>query len=403
LAYISDPVAVFAVLLSVLAGLFFLESTAWGKRFFARVPLLLFAYFVPTVLSNCGLIPSDGDFPLFNFIKQWLLPASLILLVLAVDIKAIVRLGRPVIVLFLAGTASIALGGPIAYLLCSPLIPAEWGEQAWKGLAALAGSWIGGGANFVAVGESVGVDDAILPLMVVIDVAVANIWMAFLLLFAGREKGMDASLGANRETLEVVRESAEKFAKQSRRTPGLSDLFLMLALGFGGTATAWSLAPFLPEIGDIVGIFTWVILLVTVFSIGLSFTPIRNLEGAGASTLGSVFLYLLVTSIGAKADFRQILDPGNMGFLAVGAVWMSIHAGTLLFVRRWIRAPVFFLAVGSQANVGGAASAPVVAAAFHPALAPVGVLLAIGGYVLGTLAGIGCAALLQMAHHSIWS
>ena len=93
----------------------------------------------------------------------------------------------------------------------------------------------------MAVGESVGVDDAILPLMVVIDVAVANIWMAFLLLFAGREKGMDASLGANRETLEVVRESAEKFAKQSRRTPGLSDLFLMLALGFGGTATAWSL------------------------------------------------------------------------------------------------------------------------------------------------------------------
>lgn len=395
---VSEPVSVLAVLLSVLAGLFLFGGTRSGRKFFSRVPLLLFAYFVPTALSNLGVIPSDPQFPLFEFIKDWLLPASLILLVLAVDLRGIFRLGKPAMVLFFAGTLSIVVGGPIAYFLCSPLVPPEWGAEAWKGLAALAGSWIGGGANFVAIGESVGVDHAILPLMVVVDVAIANAWMAVLLLFAGREKSMDESMGADRGTLDAVRESAESFSRRNRRSPALGDLLLMLALGLGGTAAAWALAPRLPEVGDIVSTFTWVVLLVTGFSLVLSMTRVRNLEGAGASTLGSVFLYLLVATIGAKADFGQILDPGNAGFLVVGAVWMSIHASVLLLVRRWMRAPVFFLAVGSQANVGGAASAPVVAAAFHPALAPVGVLLAIGGYVLGTVAGIACAALLQSAH-----
>jgi uncharacterized membrane protein len=139
-----------------------------------------------------------------------------------------------------------------------------------------------------------------------------------------------------------------------------------------------------------------VVILVTTIGLGLSFTRLRALEGAGASQLGSVLLYLLVASIGAHAEFRRMLDAPAL--LGVAALWMAIHAGMVLGVRRWIRAPIFFAAVGSQANVGGAASAPIVAAAFHPALAPVGILLAVGGYVLGTYAGLLCAALLEQVH-----
>jgi uncharacterized membrane protein len=137
-------------------------------------------------------------------------------------------------------------------------------------------------------------------------------------------------------------------------------------------------------------------LLVTTVGVVLSFTPVRRLEGAGASRVGSVFLYLLVATIGAQAEFRRLLDAPAL--VAVGMLWMAIHAATILGVRRLLRAPIFFAAVGSQANVGGTASASVVAAAFHPALAPVGVLLAVLGYVLGTYGGLISAAMLEQVY-----
>ena len=148
--------------------------------------------------------------------------------------------------------------------------------------------------------------------------------------------------------------------------------------------------------GGVVRGFTWVVLGVTSIGLALSFTPLRALEGAGASRVGSVFLYLLVATIGAKADFMALQDAPVL--VAVGAIWMLVHALSILAMRWWLKAPIFFAAVGSQANVGGAASAPIVASAFHPALAPAGVLLAVGGYVLGTYAGLLCALLLEQVH-----
>lgn len=386
--------AVLAVLVAVLAGLFSLNTTAAGTRVFKVVPLLVFAYFVPTALSNTGIIPVASDFTLYAFVKTWLLPASLVLLVLSVDVPAIIGLGRSAVALFLAATISIVIGGPLALWILGGLIPAEMGDQAWKGLAALCGSWIGGGANFTAIGESVGATDSTLSLMVVIDVAVANVWMAFLLGFAGREKAMDEKLGADRTAIDRVRKKIEAFQAEVSRPTNLPDLLSMLALAFGATALSRWLAPQLPQ-SDIVSEFTWVIILVTTIAMGLSFTRLRRLEGAGASRVGSVFLYLLVATIGAKAEFRKVFEPENVGLLAVGALWMCFHIVILLSVRRLLRAPIFFAAVGSQANVGGAASAPIVASAFHPALAPVGVMLAVAGYVLGIYAGLLCAWLLQ--------
>jgi uncharacterized membrane protein len=390
---ITDPMAVLAVLLGVLAALFTIGQQPFGKRVFRAVPLLVFAYFVPTTLSNLGLIPLES--PLYEFIKQWLLPASLVLLTLSVDIPGILRLGPKVLILFLAATATIVLGGPLAYLLCSPLIPAELTEEAWKGLAALSGSWIGGGANFVAIGESVGASDSTIAMMVVVDVAVANVWMAVLLWFSGRDEKMDAAIGADRRSMEELKRKIEKYQQATATMPALADYLLMLFLCFTGVAVAQHCAAHLPDVGSIVRRFTWVVLLVTALGVGLSFTRLRKLEGAGASRVGSVMLYLLVASIGAGAEFRKVLDVPVL--LLVGAVWMTFHAVILLLLRRFLKAPIFYMAVGSQANVGGAASAPIVANAFHPALTPVGVLLAVAGYVIGTVAGLVCAALLQLA------
>ena len=388
---IQAPLSVLTVLLAVLAGLFLLQRHPLGNRLFRVVPLLVFCYFVPALLSNTGIIPVESE--LYVFIRRVLLPASLVLLVLSTDIPAVISLGRDAVVLFLAGTVSIALGGPIAFLALGWMFPVEALDQAWRGLAALCGSWIGGGANFVAVGESVGASAATMSLMVVVDVGIANIWMAILLLFAGRERAMDDRLGADRRRIDEVRARVEKYQNEVARPANLADMLAILAIGIGTTGVVTWIASYLPDIGTIINGFTWVVFLVTAVGVALSFTPLRRLEGAGASTVGTVFLYLLVATIGASAQFSQVAE--NLPLLAVGALWMLLHAIAMLTVRRVLRAPVFFLAVGSQANVGGAASAPVVAAAFHPALATVGVLLAVLGYVLGTYAGIVMAFVLR--------
>jgi uncharacterized membrane protein len=210
--------------------------------------------------------------------------------------------------------------------------------------------------------------------------------MATLLWFAGRERHMDAVMGADRSRIDDVRARVERYQAEVSRPANLTDLLLIVTIGIGTTGVVTWLAGYLPDIGTIINGFTWVVCLVTAVGVALSFTPLRRLEGSGASAVGSVFLYLLVATIGASARFSHVLD--NLPLLAVGAAWMAFHAAAMLGVRRLLRAPVFFLAVGSQANVGGAASAPVVAAAFHPALATVGVLLAVLGYVLGTYVGI---------------
>ena len=385
---------VLAVLLGVLAVLFALDRHPVTGRIFRFVPLIVFCYFVPTALSNLGLIPVES--PLYGFVKNWLLPASLVLLTLSVDVRAIVRLGRPAVVLFLSATLAIVIGGPLAYLVLGGFMPESLGEEAWRGLAALAGSWIGGGANFVAVGKSVGALDSTLGLMVVVDVAVANIWMAVLLWFAGRQKQMDERMGADRRALDEVIARVEKFQAEVSRPANLPDLLVIAAVAFGATALAHGIARHLPDVGDIVTGFTWVVIIVTTIGLTLSFTRLRRLEGAGASRIGSVLLFLLVAVIGAGAEFRRVVDAPAL--VAVGALWLAFHAAILLIVRRLLRAPIFFLAVGSQANVGGAASAPIVAAAFHPALAPVGILLAVAGYVLGTYGALLAAFLLQHVH-----
>lgn len=399
---IEEPIAVLAVLLGVLAGLFAFASHPVGQRCFKVVPLLVFAYFVPTALSNAGLIPLES--PLYDFIKTWLLPASLLLLTMSVDVPAVLRLGKNMLILFLAGTATVVIGGPLAYLALGWMVPAELGEEAWKGLAALSGSWIGGGANFVAVAESVKATDSTIAMIVVVDVAVANVWMAVLLFFSGHEKKMDARIGADRRSLEALRAGSEAFQQQVAKITGLSDFFTILFIAFGGTVVASVLAAGIapevssrwPEAGEILSEFAWKVLIVTGLGVAISYTPLRKLEGAGASKIGSVLLYLLVASIGAKAQFAKVLEVPSL--LVIGAVWIAFHAIVLLLLRRVLRAPVFCMAVASQANIGGAASAPIVAGAYHPALAPVGALMGVVGYVLGTGAGLLCAFLLRAVH-----
>jgi len=391
-ALVQDPAGLLAILLAVLAGIFYLSAHPTTGRFFKVVPALVFCYFVPTTLTTLGVIPDAS--PLYSWIKGHMLPACLLLLVLALDVSGILRLGPKAVVMMLAGTLGVVIGGPIALLVCGNLLPPD----AWKGMAALSGSWIGGGANFVAIGHVAGASDAMLATMVIPDVLVANIWTGVLLYAAGKQESIDTRTGANVTAIHRLQQQLTEFQERTSRVATLADLMTILALGFGGAWVADVVAGRLPEIstargGTLISQSTWTYVLVTTAGVLLSFTRARNLEGAGASRVGSVMIYLLVACIGASADFRKILEAP--AFLLMGLVWISVHVAVLLGVAKLIKAPVFFVAVGSQANIGGAASAPVVASAFHPSLAPVGALLAVAGYVLGTYAGLVCMQMLK--------
>lgn len=393
-ALIQDSAGQLAVLLTVLAVIFWADSHPKIGRIFKVIPALVFCYFVPTTLTALGVIPSEA--PMYDWVKQFVLPASLLLLTLSLDVKGIYRLGPKAGIMLLAGTAGVILGGPIALWLWQSQLP----EDAWRHVAYLAGSWIGGSANAVAMQKAVDFPDSLIGPIIVVDVAVANLWMGVLLFLAGRHQKVDAWLKGDTSAIADLQRKMADFQARVARPPTIADLIILLALGFG---IAWLahlagqqliVTPPFMHIKGYIGSFAWKVILVTTVGVGLSFTPVRRLEGAGASKIGGVMIYLLVACIGAGADFHELAKA--QVFLWVGLTWIAIHIVVLLVVAKLIRAPFFFVAVGSQANIGGAASAPVVAAAFDPVLAPVGVLLAIAGYVLGTYGGLCCIWLCRL-------
>ena len=252
--------------------------------------------------------------------------------------------------------------------------------------------------------EVFAVSDEMFSAMVAVDILVANVWMGVLLYLASRAPGIDRRLGADTGAIDDLRRRITEFRERHARIPTLADLMVLLAIGFGvmgvshllGDAlAAWigRTAPALERLSLTSGFF-WLVVLATTAGLLLSFTRARELEGVGASNLGSAMLYVLIATIGMTMDIGAVVQ--RPGLFALGAVWLGFHAGLLLLVGRLIKAPTFYLAVGSQANVGGAASAPVVASAFHPALAPVGVLLAVLGYALGTYGAWVCGQLMRV-------
>ncbi|MFN4147790.1 MAG: DUF819 domain-containing protein [Runella sp.] len=406
--FTSDAV-VLGLLLAILALIFYTTSLShrFWQRFYGIVPPLLLCYFIPGLLNTFGII-SGNDSRLYSVVSQYFLPACLVYFTLGMDLKAVLRLGPKALIVFLAGTAGIVLGGPLAVVIVkviSPDVVASSGSDAvWRGLATVAGSWIGGGANQTALKEIFAPSDRLFSQVIAVDVLIAQVWMAMLIYGVGKTNFIDRQwLKADASAIEELKDKLAKEQQTYQRIPTFYDLLLLAAIGFGSTGLAHLVADFVapwlqtyfPNLEKIslTSPFFWVVSIVTAIGIGLSFTSFRQLEFAGASRIGSLYLYVLIATIGMKMDLLAVVQ--NPGLFAIGGLWMLIHALLTFGAAKWIRAPFFFMAVGSQANVGGPASAPVVAAAFHPALAPVGVLLAILGYALGTYGGYLTGLLMQ--------
>ena len=426
----TNDAIVFGILMSSLGVVFYTESKTNGfwHRFYKIVPGLFMAYFIPAIFTTFGIISPEwkainaageitsNSSELYYVASRFLLPAALVLMTLSIDLKAIFNLGSKALIMFFTGTIGIIIGGPIAILLISFFSPETVGgsdfDAVWRGLSTLAGSWIGGGANQTAMLEIYKYNPAKYGGMVIVDIVVANVWMAILLIGIGKKDSINKWLKADTIAIDELKNKVITFTKKVKRNPSLTDFMIMLAIAFGtvgfGHFSAKYLSQFFSEIVAAINSqtwrnvfsflsspFFWLISISTMVAIVLSYTKAKTYEGAGASKLGSIFIYILVATIGMKMDLNQAFE--NPGLMFIGFVWISIHAILLIIVAKIIRAPYFFLALGSQANVGGAASAPVVAQAFHPSLATVGVLLAVFGYAIGTVGAILCTILMELS------
>jgi uncharacterized membrane protein len=449
---VTNDAVVLGILIVILGLVFYTSHEQKYKGFYKFIPALLLCYFIPSLFNSLGIISPEWidyeDFiahlktlghdvtginsldalktfisdnkiaeeeikpflhksNLYFVASRYLLPTSLVLLTLSIDLKEIVKLGGKAVAMFLTATVGIMIGGPIAILIVGSISPevvgGEGADEVWRGLSTIAGSWIGGGANQAAMFEVFEPSGKLFSATIAVDVIVANIWMAFLLYGAGVSKQVDKFFKADASAIERLKEKVEDYQNSIAKIPVLTDIMVILAFGLGATAVghfgADLIAPYIksnfPDLAkfSLTSGFFWLIVISTTIGLILSFTKARNLEGAGASKIGSAMLYVLVATIGMKMNVLAIFE--NPGLFAVGAVWMLIHIILLLVVGKIIKAPFFFVAVGSQANVGGAASAPIVAGAFHPTLAPVGVLLAVLGYALGTYGAYLCGIMMQ--------
>lgn len=401
-ALINNDIVIFGILCAILGGVFYTRARGgfWDK-FYRFVPIILMCYLIPSLLASFGIIGTK-DSQLWTIAKDYFLPASLILLTLSIDLKGIVGLGPKAIIMFMTAVVGIIIGGPIALWIVASFDPSILGEgnnAAWRGLATLAGSWIGGGANQTAMLEIYQYNPENYAAMVAVDIIVANIWMAFLLYGAGNPEPIDKWLKADTSAITALQEKMANYSASVERNANANDLIMLLGVTFGAVGLSHFIGGFLSDFFTVEGEesilasqFFWVVVLATTIGLAGSFTRLRSLEGVGASKFGTVFIFLLVAVIGTKMNIFQIADIP--GFFVIGLIWMLFHTILLFIVAKIIRAPFFFIAVGSKASVGGAASAPVVAGAFHPSLAPVGVLLAVLGYALGTYGAILCAQMM---------
>ena len=403
----ADDRIVFGVLAIVLALIFYTShsgSERWQK-FYRIVPALLLCYLIPAILDMLGLISKEYS-GLYPMARDYLLPGALILMTIGIDFKGIMNLGPKAIIMFLTATVGIIIGGPIAILVYSLIDPDVVGglgnEATWRGMATIAGSWIGGGANQNAMYETYKYAPELYGRMIVVDVVVANLWMAFLLWGAARAEKFDKWLRADTSSIEDLKKRVVDYQSSISRVPVLTDLMIILGITFGivaishfaGKEFAVFCESALGKDSPFASSFFWLVVLATTGGLILSATKVRKYEGAGASKVGSVFIYILVATIGMKMELSEAIKEPEL--IIVGIIWMIVHITILFIVAKIIKAPFFFVAVGSKANIGGAASAPIVAAAFHPSLASVGAILAVLGYALGTYGAILCAEMMHL-------
>jgi uncharacterized membrane protein len=382
----QDPMAILVYLIGIIGFIFYLDSKEIFSGLFKYLPTVIWIYFLPMFSTTLGILPESSM--LYDWIKTYLLPPALILLLLSSNFTALKKLGFKAISIMFIATISVVIGGIVSFGIFSSWLP----DNSWKGLGALSGSWIGGSANMVAVGASIGTPDDLFGIMIIVDTIVGYGWMGIVIFFSAYQERIDRWNGVETSLIDNI--NIQMSDIESKRRPiRFIDLIAIVSIGMIGGYFSLIIGEWLPDLGRIITSFGWTIIIVSILGIILSLTPLSDLENAGASHIGNFFLYLLLATIGAKANLTSIVYAPV--FLLVGICWITVHASILFMGGRLLKAPMFLIATSSQANIGGVVSAPIIATVYQKSLAPVGLLMGVLGNIIGIYFGLLTAWILS--------
>jgi uncharacterized membrane protein len=383
--YIASDVGILATLVGT-CGFFFWVERATRWRLFNYLPPLIFIYALPVIFSNSGVLPAQSG--VYESIKSFILPMMLVLLLLKVDVGAAIRvMGRGVFVM-LCGTLGVVIGAPLAYLLVRGWLSPE----GWKAFGTLAGSWIGGTGNMAGVSEMIDAEGTEFGLAVLGDTTIYLYWLPIML---GSKKlaGWFARFtNVDPQRLKRMERAAAELTRDDRAAT-LQDYLYLLFIALAATWVGDAAANHLPELKPFVSAGTWRILVITTLGILLSFTPARHIPGS--HNFAMALVYIFVARMGASAELEGVTDQA-FPFLVGASVWIFIHGGFCLLGAKLLRVDVHTAAIASAANIGGAASAPIVAAHHKESLVPASVLMALVGYAIGNYAGYLAAQLCRL-------
>lgn len=379
-AFITSPVGILTVLSGVTAFFFFLErQTKW--KLFNYFPPLLFIYALPLIFSNTGVIAGKSE--VYGWMGEVILPLFLTIMLLDVDVgRAFKTMGKGIFVL-LFGTLGVVIGAPIAYLL----VKGGLGPETWKGFGALAGSWIGGTGNMAAVSEGLKTSGSDFGLAVLADNLVYVVWLPIMLGSKNLARWFNRFTGVSDERLKKMEKEASALSMDKGKME-MRHILYLLFLGLLVASVSSYLSEFLPRVPPVLTSGTWRILLVTTFGIGLSFTPAKRIPGSHA--LAMALVYLFVANMGARAEIAGLAHQA-VWFVMGAFVWIFIHGSFCILGAKIFRVDVHTAAIASAANIGGAASAPVVAAYHNESLVPVSILMALIGYAIGNYCAFAAA------------
>lgn len=382
---ITSPLGVLTVLAAVTSFFFYLEKkTEW--KFFNYVPPLIFIYMIPLVMSNTGLMTNDS--PVYSWMSGTILPMFLIIMLLDVDIIPAVRvMGKGVFVMLL-GTAGVIVGAPIGYFL----VKQGLGPEAWKGFGALAGSWIGGTGNMSAIAEAIGTSPSDFGLAAIADNMVYIVWLPILLSSKNIAGWFHKFTKVDPNRVDMLK----KAAGELNNDKGRMEMRHLLYLIFLGLVCAWigtELSKVFPVIKPIFTASAWKILIITTIGLILSTTPARKIPGS--QPVAMALVYLFVANMGARASVEDLAGQAPW-FLLGSYIWIFIHGVFIMLGARIFKVDVHSAAIASAANIGGAASAPIVAAFHNEKLVPVSILMALIGYAVGNYGALAAAWLCHL-------
>ncbi len=379
---ISDGFLFISVLIAIAAALV-IAGHSGRFRIFAYVPGFVFLYIIAALLNTVGVFDhSDSVTEVGDGLRTALLPAMILLLLFKCDIRQIIRLGPKLLLTFAVTAASIVAGFLVSYLILRSALDPE----AWRALGALNASWTGGSANMVAVQEILQAPEDVFGYVLIVDTVIYSFWLLLIFSSVTVSDRFNRWTKADTSKLEVA-----STAEDGEKPLTMPALFGLLGFALLVSALAIRAGELLPEIGTVINASTWRILIVSVLGLIIGSTRFGRVRGS--SELATIMLYVIIGIIASGSDFTSLTQAPL--YLVAGLIVIVVHAAIMLVYAKLTKTELFSIAVASTANIGGIASAPVVAGAFNRQLVPVGVLFALMGTFLGTFLGLASAQIMS--------